>query len=456
MRERITKGLGLSGVPIDDVSMDEALRCIEEFIAEGGIHQVATANVDYLVNASKDLEYQRSLCMCDIVLADGMPIVWASRLFGVPLRGRVAGADLVPLLVKLAGVKRYKLFLLGATPEVSAVAERRMQTLSPGVRIVGRLSPPVKPLEQFDDNLILGEIERADPDILLVAFGSPKQEKWIARNRRRLKVPVCIGVGASLDFLAGAVRRAPVWMQNAGLEWLFRLCGEPRRLAPRYFKDGVWLLQYVLEQLPQAVAIRSFRERLQVQATPLGSVHVISVSGDMAGSGLSELKAALSSAILRGGPIVLDLARTSNVGADGLRTLAGFVRDASNGGSDVRLCGLSPRLKRTLRATHFQRIFSLSGSLLEAVQQLATGRLQINLELGDNWAVCRVSGEVPAGAHATLEAICHRVRQAHELFEFDASGMVGLDRANILSPLLVAEPATYVGTAGSRGGVGAV
>ena len=154
-------GLGLSGVPVDDVLMQDALTRIEEMIAEGGMHQVATANVDYLVHAMKDSEYRRTLCLCDMVVADGMPIVWASRLFGIPLKERVAGADLVPELVRLSGLKGYTIFLLGATAEVIEAAERQMKILSPNVRVVGRMSPPVKPLDQFDDEPILAAIEQA-------------------------------------------------------------------------------------------------------------------------------------------------------------------------------------------------------------------------------------------------------------------------------------------------------
>jgi len=221
------------GVPVDNVSMEEALGRIEEFIAEGSCHQIATANVDYLVHAKKDSEYQQILCMCDMVVADGMPLVWASRLFGAPLKERVTGSDLVPRLAALSAKKGYGIFLLGATPEVSRRAEERLTSQYPGVRIVGRFSPPMRPLEELDDEEILREIERAAPDILLVAFGSPKQEKWIHRNRARLRVPVCIGVGGTLDFVAGAVPRAPRWMQISGLEWAYRIWAEPRRLAGR-------------------------------------------------------------------------------------------------------------------------------------------------------------------------------------------------------------------------------
>jgi N-acetylglucosaminyldiphosphoundecaprenol N-acetyl-beta-D-mannosaminyltransferase len=428
-------GFGLSGVPVDDVLMDEALQRIEEMIQKGGTHQVATANVDFLVHATKDPEYRRILCMCDLVVADGMPIVWASRLFGIPLRERVAGADMVPQLVRLAGLKGYTIFLLGATPEVAEAAERQMRILSPNVRVVGRLSPPVKPLDQFDNDSILAEIDSVKPDILLVAFGSPKQEKWISRNRHRLNVPVCIGIGGTLDFMAGTVKRAPMWMQKSGMEWLFRMCVDPQRLIPRYFNDAVWMVRYLAVQLAVHRASRQRQETLSVTLDSIGSVNIVSVAGAMAGSGLATLGKMLSSSVLSSRAIVLDLAATTHMGADGLWTLAGLLRHASQTGCEVWLAGLSQSLNRELRAAHFEGLFRSTASSLDAVRQISRGRLQISVELGENWAKCRIAGDLPPGARQTLEEICSSIRQTNEHFELDASGMAEFEPGNLLNSI---------------------
>ncbi len=361
-------GLGLSGVPVDDVMMGEALDRVEKMIAEGGMHQVATANVDYLVHAKNDAEYRRILCMCDLVVADGMPIIWASRLFGVPLRERVAGADMVPELVRLSGEKGYGIFLLGATPEVIEAAERKMQAISPGVRVVGRMSPPVKPLDQFDNEPILAEIERTKPDILLVAFGSPKQEKWISRNRHRLNVPVCLGIGGTLDFMAGTVKRAPKWMQKVGMEWVFRMCVDPHRLVPRYWADALWMSRYLFVQIAVQQIFRQPKDVLTVSVDSIGSARVVGVSGPLAGPGLAALEQTLSSAVLSGKPVVLDLTGASHMGADGLWTLAGLLRRASVRGCEVWLAGMSLSLERQLRAAHFDNLFQSAPSLLDAVR----------------------------------------------------------------------------------------
>jgi N-acetylglucosaminyldiphosphoundecaprenol N-acetyl-beta-D-mannosaminyltransferase len=420
----VQMGLGLSGVPVDDVLMDEALQRIERMIADGGTHHIATANVDFLVHAAKDEEYRRMLCMCDLVVADGMPIVWASKLFGIPLRERVTGSDLVPLLVHLSARKGYSIFLLGATAEVAERAVRQMEKSAPGVRVVGRMSPPIMPLDQIDSEAILAEIERAKPDILLVAFGSPKQEKWISRNRHRLNVPVCIGIGATLDFMSGVVKRAPLWMQKSGFEWLYRMAVEPKRLGPRYFKDAVWMSRHLVLQVALH-RVRSFRsERLEVALDVIGSVHVIQISGSMAGSGLTKLHELLSSAIQKQHPIVLDLTKTSHVGADGLWALAGMLRLADRHRCEVRLSGLSSSLQKELRAAGFGGLFTAATCPMEAIRQVSRGRVQLNLEIGENWALCRIAGDdIPASARKAIEEICQSLRRVSEHFEIETTSI---------------------------------
>jgi N-acetylglucosaminyldiphosphoundecaprenol N-acetyl-beta-D-mannosaminyltransferase len=201
---------------------------------------VVTANVDFLVQARRDEELRRILVDADMVLCDGTPLVWASRLLGNPLPERVAGSDLVPQFLRVAARKKYRLFFLGATAEANELAAKNVQARFPGVNIVGHYSPPFQPLLEMDNHEIARIIRASDPDVLCVAFGCPKAEKWIAMNYRSLGVPVTIGVGATIDFLAGKMRRAPVWMQRAGIEWIFRLCQEPRRLFKRYFTD-MWV-----------------------------------------------------------------------------------------------------------------------------------------------------------------------------------------------------------------------
>ena len=244
--------VALLGVPFDNLTVAQALGRIDEMIQSGRPHYVVTANLDFCVQAFDDVELRRILFDAHLVLCDGTPLVWASRLFGNPLPERVAGADLVPKLIERAAREGHRVFFLGGAPEVAREAVARLQALHPNLTIAGHYSPPYRPLLDMDHDEIAARIRAARPDLLLVSFGCPKAEKWIAMHYRALGVPVTIGVGATIDFLAGRVPRAPGWMQRSGLEWIFRLAQEPRRLYSRYAKDlwhvGPALLSQILLQ----------------------------------------------------------------------------------------------------------------------------------------------------------------------------------------------------------------
>ena len=229
--------IAVLGIPFDQVTLNKAVNQIQTMIASREPHYVVTPNVDFLVQAITDAELRRILVEAHLVVCDGMPIVWASRWLGNPLPERVAGADLVPELIRVAAERKQRLFFLGATAEANNTAVDNVRQRFPGAIIAGHYSPPFRPMDAIDHAEIIQRVRAARPDLLFVAFGCPKAEKWIASAYRELEVPVVIGVGATIDFLAGRVKRAPVWAQRSGVEWLYRLCQEPRRLFWRYTKD---------------------------------------------------------------------------------------------------------------------------------------------------------------------------------------------------------------------------
>jgi N-acetylglucosaminyldiphosphoundecaprenol N-acetyl-beta-D-mannosaminyltransferase len=240
--------VAILGVPFHQTTLDGAVDRIDAMIAGGGSHYVVTPNVDFLVKAQRDPELRKILVRADLVLCDGKPIVWASHLLGGVLPCRVAGSDLIPLLLKRAEERGWRILLLGGSPEVAAEAARRIALTHPLLPEVAHHSPPYRPLAEMDNERIIGRIRAARPDIILVCFGCPKQEKWISRNRHLLDVPVMIAAGATIDFLAGNMARAPVWMRRSGTEWIFRLLQEPRRLASRYTDDALHFFPAVLWQ----------------------------------------------------------------------------------------------------------------------------------------------------------------------------------------------------------------
>lgn len=237
--------VALLGIPFDSVTLVSALSRIERMIKSGDPHYVVTANVDFLVQARADAELRHVLQQADLVLCDGTPLLWFSRMFGNSLPERVAGSDLTPLLIQRAAEKGYRIFFLGGQQDVADQAVERLRKQFPNLIIAGQYSPPFKPLAEMDHEDIARRIRAARPDIVFVSFGCPKAEKWMAMHYKSLGVPVMIGVGATIDFLAGRVKRAPGWMQRSGTEWLYRLCCEPRRLYKRYARD-LWVFGWAI------------------------------------------------------------------------------------------------------------------------------------------------------------------------------------------------------------------
>lgn len=244
----LPKTVVILGVPFHDVTMAETLAHIDEMVATGRSRYLATANLDFAAQASEDVELQRILLEAHLVLCDGTPLIWASRWLKAPIRERVAGSDLMPELTAHCAKKGYRMFLLGATKKTLKMASARMQADHPELVIAGSYAPPIAKLLDFDNDTILAKIHAAQPDVLIVCFGCPKQEKWIYMNLPRLNVPVSVGLGATLDFVAGNFKRAPVWMRKTGLEWVFRLSQEPRRLFNRYWIDLLFFVTGLRKQ----------------------------------------------------------------------------------------------------------------------------------------------------------------------------------------------------------------
>jgi N-acetylglucosaminyldiphosphoundecaprenol N-acetyl-beta-D-mannosaminyltransferase len=244
MSDRAT--VRVAGVEFDRLDMRGALDRIAELAAARPMSTVVTPNVDLVVIANRHPAFKATIRRAELVLADGQPVVWASRLIGQPLPQRVTGADLLPAVMSLAAERGLRVFLLGGGPGVAERAADRLRAREPGVAIVGTAAPPPGAI---DDPEVIGRINDARPDILFVGFGAPKQELWLERHRHELDVGVGIGVGASLDFAAGRVPRAPRWMQRHGLEWLFRLAREPRRLWRRYLVRDPAFAWYLVRDL---------------------------------------------------------------------------------------------------------------------------------------------------------------------------------------------------------------
>jgi N-acetylglucosaminyldiphosphoundecaprenol N-acetyl-beta-D-mannosaminyltransferase len=230
LRERIE----LASVQVDRADRRTAVATLERFFADGGHHQIVTVNMDFIRIAQADHDFRRVLNAADLAVADGMPVVWLSRLRGAALPERVAGIDLINDCCHIAAQEGVGVFLLGAAPGVADAAARELLSRHPGLRVAGTYAPPFGPHSAEEDARMVAAIRAAGRCVLFVAFGAPRQDLFIARHLQELDIVVAIGVGCTFDILAGAVRRAPRWIQRSGFEWAWRMAMEPRRLWRRY------------------------------------------------------------------------------------------------------------------------------------------------------------------------------------------------------------------------------
>ncbi|MBF6590205.1 MAG: WecB/TagA/CpsF family glycosyltransferase [Ktedonobacterales bacterium] len=228
------KRVALLSARVDRLDLRDLDAWIEAFISSGQPHQIVTANLDFLALARKRPAFADVLSAADLVLCDGKPLQWAARLQGRDIPARLTGTDLLLRTAALSATHGYRLFLLGAAPGVAEAAARRLGELVPGVVVAGCYTPPMGAFDQSEDQRMVTMIRAAHADALFVALGAPRQDEWIAAHLDELGVPLCAGVGAVFDFLAGTARRAPAWMQRTGLEWCYRMAREPGRLWRRY------------------------------------------------------------------------------------------------------------------------------------------------------------------------------------------------------------------------------
>lgn len=375
------------GIPLDNLTMDETVdavfNMINDYGVDGRARQVATVNVDFVVNTLtwrlKKIRHPELLDIlrrADLVTADGMPIVWASKLLGVPLKGRVTGADLVPKLAEEAARRDRSIYLLGGQGDVGEKAADILKSRYPGLKIAGVYSPfvhvegeKIVDAEKEDEDIV-ARVNRSGADILLIAFGNPKQEVWFDRNRNKLTVPVSIGIGGTYEFIVGSVTRAPAWMQKTGLEWLFRITLDPKRLIKRYFvgflKFGVmiWPAIFYYRYRKFLHKLMQQKPRLQrdahVSVEELGSSYlkIIQVPERMDAPFLERNRDRLKTEIMKAPNILLDLSQTSFLDSSGLGFIATVNRQMAKEGKDLYLVGVSPLLSNFFKLSRIWDLFS--------------------------------------------------------------------------------------------------
>ena len=240
--------INVLGVGVSALNMEMALEIIEGWIERREPHYVCVTGVHGVMESQRDENLRRIHNRAGLVTPDGMPLVWLSRLKGFRHVERVYGPDLMLALCGRSAAKGYRHFFYGGAQGVPEQLAARLQERFPGLQVAGTFSPPFRPLTPEEDDQIIQMINEAAPDIVWVGLSTPKQERWMAEHVGRLTAPVLIGVGAAFDFLTGRKPQAPRWMQRAGLEWLFRLLTEPRRLWRRYLINNPLFVALVVLQ----------------------------------------------------------------------------------------------------------------------------------------------------------------------------------------------------------------
>jgi N-acetylglucosaminyldiphosphoundecaprenol N-acetyl-beta-D-mannosaminyltransferase len=245
----------LLGVPVAMLDYDRAIEVMDALVDTRERGYVCAAPVHALIEARRDPEVLEALRGSTLVVPDGMPLVWAANLLGEDLDDRVYGPELMLRYSERCAERGHRVWLYGGRDQGALVQlALSMRRRHPGIQIVGGYSPPFRPLTGEEEAAVVRQINEAQPDVLWVGIGVPKQERWMARMRDRLEVPVMCGVGAAFDFHAGRVSMAPRWMQDRGLEWTYRIAQEPRRLLPRYLYTNPRFLaafarQYIAERI---------------------------------------------------------------------------------------------------------------------------------------------------------------------------------------------------------------
>ncbi|WP_298723771.1 WecB/TagA/CpsF family glycosyltransferase [uncultured Ferrovibrio sp.] len=240
------------GVPLSALTMDEVLASIDEWIRREERHYICTIDVHALVESQFALDVRDIYRSAAIAAPDGMPLVWLLRYAGHSQADRICGPDLMPAVFRQSQSKGYRHFLYGSSEETLSMLRCELNRNFPGARVVGHHSPPFRPLSPEEEREVDRLVNAAEPDIVWVGLGAPKQDRWMAAHRSRLNAPILIGVGGAFEMMAGKVRRAPPIIRRTGFEWVFRMIQEPRRLSGRYLKSNIQFLMMLASQRRRA------------------------------------------------------------------------------------------------------------------------------------------------------------------------------------------------------------
>lgn len=356
----------LLGLPIDALSRTEVISRIRFACTTRSRCWLSTSNVQYLIATQTDEYFRDSVILSDISVADGMPLIWIARLLGLPIKERLAGADLFECLLRGEG-GALKIFFFGGPDGVAELACKRLNALSGPLTCVGYASPGFGTVEQMSATAQIEQINQSGADFLVVALGARKGQAWIERNLRFLNIPVISHLGAVVNFVAGTLTRAPVWLQNIGLEWLWRIKEEPR-LRRRYWDDSRMLLQLLVTRvipgilhrslnvldgipIPAAIAIAARDANGSTRGIPNGAglVSQVTLSGSWSEPDMFLLRRAFENLSREQGDIELDVSGVHKVNGTFIALTMLLYASQSKRGCTLTLLSAGKALRRIFR-----------------------------------------------------------------------------------------------------------
>lgn len=356
---------GLLGLPIDGLNFTTLLQSLEAAAGDGAPFLISTPNVNFLIKSQQNDEFRESILMSDLCLVDGMPLIWIAKLLEIPVYERIAGADLFGRLKSTnGGLRRLKVFLLGGAEGTAEAVREKLNAQRGGLECVGVLNPGFGTIEEMSTPAIIDAINSSRADLLAVFFGAEKAQAWLMHNHLRLHAPIRAQFGATINFEAGTVKRAPHFLRSTGFEWLWRIKEEPY-LWRRYLSDGVTLFRMfatcVLPLMIDARIGKSRNAHLSVSSAESVGAVTIALSGSATAAYAEMAVQHFRNALTTGKHVTVNVSNTSNIDSRFFGLFLMVRKQLAVHGRQIRFTGVSPRMRRIFRLNRFE--FLLSGEV---------------------------------------------------------------------------------------------
>lgn len=346
---------GLLGLPVDAVDFEALIAAMDAAAARREPFLISTLNVNFLIKSQENADFRDSLLSSDLCLVDGMPLIWMAKFLKVPIQERVAGSDLFGRL-KARTSTRLRVFLFGGTGDLVSRVGEKLNAEKGGLECVGVLNPGFGSVEKLSSPETIDQINASGADLLAVFLNAEKAQAWLMHNHHRLTVPIRAQFGATINFEAGTIKRAPPLLRSTGFEWLWRIKEEPY-LWRRYWNDGRSLLQLFLTSVvPMAIAARLSPSRSQfaVRSKESNGQYTLALSGAAAGEHLYRFLPFVDEATKEERDVTIDLSDVNDADGRFFGLLLGLRTQLAKRGHDLHLVGVSPRMRRIFRLNRFE------------------------------------------------------------------------------------------------------